>query len=124
MREPKSFADFLTDWERLILAVDNNGSQLPNVDPQLVPLQQILEEAKVLGARQDAARAQFAADAKRRRQIQFEGRAAATRLRAAIKAHYGGHNEKLSEFGMRALRQRRASTPDPEPPPPPQPPVE
>lgn len=124
MRGLKSFADYLADWERLILAVDNNGSQLPNLDLQLVPLQELLAEAKTIGARQDAARAQHATDSKRRRQIQFEGRAAASRLRAALKAHYGGHNEKLSEFGMRALRVRRASTRNPEPPPPEEPPVE
>lgn len=107
MRNSKSFADFITDWERLLDAVENNEANLPDLGPQRVSLDDILQESKRVGTRQEASRSQSAADAKRRRELIFEGRAAASRLRSAIKGHLGGHNEKLVEFGARPIRQRR-----------------
>lgn len=109
MPEITSFADFITDWERLLTAVANNEDNLPDLDPQRVPLADILQEAKAVSTRQDASRSQLAADAKRRREIVFEGRAAASRLRAALKGHFGGHNERLVEFGARPVRRRRTA---------------
>ena len=108
MPNTTSFADFITDWERLLTAVTNNAAELPDLSLQAASLDGLLDEAKALGARQDASRSQLAADAKRRRELIFEGRAAASRLRSAIKGHLGGHNEKLVEFGARPIRQRRA----------------
>ncbi|MES1244604.1 MAG: hypothetical protein ABUT39_23560 [Acidobacteriota bacterium] len=109
MPEITSFADYVTDWERLLAAVANNEAGLPDLGPQRTSLEDILEEAKAVSTRQDASRSQLSADAKRRREILFEGRAAASRLRAALKGHFGGHNEKLVEFGARPIRQRRTA---------------
>jgi hypothetical protein len=75
MQLPTSFSDFITDWERLITAVTNNEANLPELDLQRNSLEYILQEAKDLGARQDASRSQLAADSKRRREVIFEGRA-------------------------------------------------
>lgn len=123
MSEPSSFADFLTDWELLLSAVQSHGSELPDLSPYVESLSELLQEGRDLGARQQASRAQLALDAKRRRDLMPEGRAAASRLRAAVKAFYGGHNERLVEFGVRPLRQHR-STPAEAPPPPVGPPPE
>lgn len=125
MRNSKSFADFITDWERLLTAVENNEGNLPDLSLQRGSLDDILQEAKAVSTRQDASRSQSATDAKRRRELTFEGRAAASRLRASIKGHLGGHNEKLLEFGARPIRQRRIpklvdpplAVEDPAPPP-------
>ncbi len=108
MPNVSSFSDFITDWERLLAAVNNNESNLPDLTPQLQPLEDLLNEAKTLGTRQDASRAALSADAKRRREVIFEGRAAATRLRSALKGHFGSHNERLVEFGARPIRARRS----------------
>jgi hypothetical protein len=108
MPEITSFADFITDWERLLTAVTNNEANLPDLGLQKVSLEDILQEAKTVSTRQDASRSQLAIDSKRRREIVFEGRAAASRLRAALKGVLGGHNEKLVEFGLRPIRRRRS----------------
>jgi hypothetical protein len=108
MQPTSSFSDFITDWERLITAVTNNEDNLPDLTLQKVSLKDILQEAKDLGARQNASRSQLAIDSKRRREVIFEGRAAASRLRSALKGYLGGHNEKLVEFGVRPVRQRRS----------------
>ena len=108
MQETSSFSDFMTDWERLLTAVTNNEANLPDLSLQKASLEDILEEAKDQGAPQDASPSKLAADSMRRREIIFEGRAAASRLRSALKGHFGGHNEKLVEFGARPIRQRRS----------------
>lgn len=108
MPENTSFSDFITDWERLLTAVTNNEAGLPDLSLQKASLEYILQEAKEVSTRQDASRSQLAIDSKRRREVVFEGRAAASRLRAALKGVLGGHNEKLVEFGIRPIRQRRS----------------
>lgn len=113
MPENTSLADYVTDWERLATAVANNAAILPDLSLQKASLEIILQEAKDVSIRQDASRSQLAADSKRRREIVFEGRAAASRLRAALKGVLGGHNEKLVEVGIRPLRRRSIPLVDP-----------
>jgi hypothetical protein len=119
MSEISSFPDFMADWDLLIKGV-NNKPALPDLSGLLEPLQELLEEGRDLEANKAAARAQLSQGAKRSRALVVEGRAAASRLRSALKAHFGGHNETLVEFGVAPLRKRRAPQPaDPAPPNPP-----
>jgi len=119
MSDISSFADFLADWDLLIKGV-NNKSGLPDLSGLVMPLEAILEEGRDQEADKAAARAQLSQGAKRTRALVTEGRAAASRLRSALKAHYGGHNEVLVEFGIAPLRKRRApQVADPAPPSPP-----
>ena len=115
MSNASSYADYLADWERLLAAVNNNEEGLPDLMVQKIPLQDLLQEARDLAARQDASKAQFRVDSKRRRALVPEGRAAASRLRAALKAHFGGHSERLVQYGVAPLRARRTLPPDPIP---------
>ena len=119
MSEITSFADFLADWDLLLKGVANKNG-LPDLSGLTVPLEEILEEGRDKEADKAAARAQLGHGAKRTRALVTEGRAAASRLRSALKAHYGGHNEALVEFGIAPLRKRRVTQPvDPAPPNPP-----
>ena len=113
MSQITSLADYITSWERLLAAVANNGANLPDFSLQMATLTAILQEAKTVSTRQEASRSLLAADAKRRREIVFEGRAAASQLRSALKGVLGGHNEKLGEFGIRPLRRRSSPLVDP-----------
>jgi hypothetical protein len=101
--------------------VRNNQESLPDLSGLMGPLDIILEEARDLDAAKAAARAQLSRAAKRTRAMIPEGRAAASRLRSALKAHFGGHDEILLQFGITPLRARRL--PQPADPPPPSPPV-
>jgi hypothetical protein len=119
MSEISSFADYMADWDLLIKGV-NNKSGLPDLSGLLEPLGELLEEGRGLEADKAGARSQLSQGAKRSRALVAEGRAAASRLRSALKAHFGGHNETLVEFGIAPLRKRRAPQPaDPAPPNPP-----
>jgi hypothetical protein len=109
----------MADWDLLIKGV-NNKPALPDLSGLLEPLVEILEEGRDLEANKAAARSQLSQGAKRSRALVAEGRAAASRLRSALKAHFGGHNEMLVEFGVAPLRKRRLPQPaDPAPPNPP-----
>ena len=120
MSEPSSFPDFMADWDLLIKGVRNKAG-LPDLTGLLEPLEEILEEGRDVEASKASARSQLSLGAKRSRALIVEGRAAASRLRSALKAHYGGHNETLVEFGIAPIRKRRA--PQPADPPPPNPPI-
>lgn len=119
MSEISSFADYMADWDLLIKGV-NTKEGLPDLSGLVDPLEDILEEGRGVEVSKAAARSKLSQGAKRSRTLVVEGRAAASRLRAALKAHYGGHNETLVEFGIAPLRKRRAPQPaDPTPPNPP-----
>lgn len=119
MPEISSFADYMADWDLLIKGV-NNSPSLPDLSGLVNPLAEILEEGRDLEAGKAGARSQLSQAAKRSRALVAEGRAAASRLRSALKAHFGGHNETLVQFGVAPLRKRRLPQPaDPAPPSPP-----
>jgi hypothetical protein len=107
----------MADWDRLIKGVRNKSETLPDYSGLLEPLEKLLEEGRSLEVAKAGARAQLSQASKRGRILVVEGRAAASRLRAALKAHFGGHNENLVEFGVAPLRKRRIPQPvDPAPP--------
>jgi hypothetical protein len=117
MPEISSFPDFMADWDRLIKWVRNKSEALPDYAGLLEPLEKLLEEGRDLEAAKVGARAQLSQSAKRSRTLVAEGRAVASRLRVALKAYFGGHNEMLVEFGVAPLRKRRLPLPaDPAPP--------
>jgi hypothetical protein len=117
-----SFPDFMADWDRLVRAIDNHQRDLPDLAGLVAPLEELLAEARNLNAAKAASRAQLRNGGKRTRTLLPEGRAAATRLRAALVAHYGNHNEILGEFGIVPVRRRRV--PERADPPPPTVPLE
>jgi hypothetical protein len=122
MREMSSFPDFMADWDHLIRSVRKNHQTLPDLEELLGPLGVFLDESRDLHATKAAARALLSQGAKRSRRLIMDGRAAASRVRAALKAHFGGHNEMLVEYGVVPLRTRRQPQPaDPTPPSPPPP---
>ncbi len=119
----QSFADFVTDWERLLLAANANEADLPGLDARVAVLEGIVTELRSLSARQDANRAAGRTDTRRIQELLTAGRDAALQIRSQVRAQYGPRNEKLAEFRVRVLGRRRNS-PVVTPPPPPPPPVE
>jgi hypothetical protein len=99
----RSFADFVTDWTRLLQASDTNQPILPDVTVLKGILQGVVEELKVITARQDAHRASLLADAQRQKELMVQGRDVVIQLRAVIVSHLGPRNPKLAEFRMRYL---------------------
>ena len=99
----RSFADFVTGWTRLLQASDANQSILPDLTALKGVLQGVVEELRVITARQDAHRASLLADSQRQKELMVQGRDVATQLRSAIVSHLGPRNPKLAEFRVRYL---------------------
>lgn len=122
MPNKSSYADFITDWERLLQAVANNGNTLPeSLTPHITALTNVLTETRSVITRQDYHRAGLRGETRRLQELLTEGRDNALRIRGAIRSHLGPRQEKLAEFRIPVLgRNRPVSTaPVPELPPPP-----
>lgn len=99
----RSFADFVTGWTRLLQASDANQPILPDLSVLKGILQGVVEELRVVTARQDAHRASLLTDSQRQKELMVQGRDVAIQLRAVIVSHLGPRNPKLAEFRMRYL---------------------
>jgi hypothetical protein len=117
----KTQADFITDWERLLQAVANNGTTLPDVSTQSTALTSVLTEIRSITARQDYHRAGLRGETRRLQELLTEGRDNALRIRSAIRSYLGPRQEKLAEFRIPVLGRHRPASAAPVPPPPPPP---
>src|ERR1700712_3109892 len=108
-----SMADFMTDWDKLLKRVTANSAELPDLSVYSAPLAQILEAAKEGIAELNGHRGVKQEATKTLKEVLAQGSLAATKLRAAVKAHYGRDSERLVEYNMRPIRpgKRKPATP-------------
>ena len=111
----RSFADFVTGWTRLLQASESNQPILPDLTLLKGVLQGVIEELRVITARQDAHRASLQTDTQRLQELMVQGRDVSTQLRAVIVSHLGPRNPKLAEFRMRYLGKPRSLSKGEEP---------
>src|SRR6478672_2374965 len=102
-----SMADFMTDWDNLLKRVTANSTELPDLTVYSAPLAQILEAAKAGIAELNGHRGVKQEATKTLKGILTQGSLAATKLRSAVKAHYGRDSERLVEYDMRPVRSRK-----------------
>lgn len=107
MPNTSSYADVVLDWERLLLAVQDNTDNLPESERLRAALQQHLDETRALKARQVSAAALRQRTTQELKVKLEEGRELAMRLRGTVRAGLGPRNEGLVQFGMAPLRARR-----------------
>lgn len=107
MPTPKTFAAVLVDVESLLASIAMNAEQLPNLDVAKAPLEAVLVELKALSTRRANHKAekqllslQIQAATKRARDF-------SNNLRALLKGNLGVRNEKLTEFSVTPLREKR-----------------
>ena len=118
MPNKSKYADFITDWERLLQAVDNNGNTLPDVSVVGTALASVLTEIRSIAARQDYHRAGLRGETRRLKELLTEGRDNALRIRSSIRSYLGPRQEKLAEFRIPVLGRNRPVSAAPVPPPP------
>ena len=102
-----SLADMVTDWETLLKNVTDTATELPSLDAYKAPLEQLLEKAKDGIALSQARRGLKQQETKDLRLLMGQGKDAAVKLRAALKAHFGAKSERLVQFGMKPARKRK-----------------
>lgn len=110
------YADLIADMESLVAACNENEPLLPGIGPSLVQLSTALEDLKAIkglqeqmeGARQEATQTL--------QQLAENGREVVRRVRGFVKSRLGTKSERLPQFGIAPIRNRRQRVPAPNPP--------
>ncbi|HEV7507864.1 MAG TPA: hypothetical protein VGS07_23475 [Thermoanaerobaculia bacterium] len=111
-------ANDLKQWEEATTAIAANAADLPQAEITRVALEKLTDELRKLGVDQKLHQSTKQLISQRMAVIHSEGSKLATILRFMVKQHYGSHNDKLVELGVKPLRTRaRKVTPKPESPP-------
>jgi hypothetical protein len=101
-----AFADLLREWEALLGAVTDHGSELAPVEPHRTALADTLQRIKQAKVLQDSHRATKQRTTQKLKEMLVEGKDRAARLRGAIRAEMGTGNEQLVQFGIQPVRRR------------------
>jgi hypothetical protein len=104
-----SIADVIVDWETLLATVRASAANLPGLEAFIAPLEKLLAGAKELSVRVETSKGLKQQESQQRRALLEEGKILTSRIRAALKAHFGLQNERLVEFGVRPIRSRSRS---------------
>ena len=102
------YSDFVTRWEKLIVALLANIAELPHLEVPRAKLQALLEEVRTLVSQQDVHTASKQQVSQRLKVLLADGKKLATFLRTGIKEHFGNRNEKLVEFNVQPFRRKKA----------------
>ncbi|HEY0511196.1 MAG TPA: hypothetical protein VGH73_04795 [Thermoanaerobaculia bacterium] len=106
-----SFAKTIAEWEKLLATVAANKDDLQAIDAYRAQLEVEVAGAKAANVRQSTVQAEVQQATRDLEGFFTRGRDLATRIRTGIQSKYGLHGEKLTEFGMKVRRKRKAATP-------------
>lgn len=101
-----SYADVITEWERLLSAVDDHTAKLAGSQAQRQALAAHVDELKSVKARQVAATATRQECTRLMETMVVEGKVLAIQLRGSVKAHIDPRSELLVQFGMAPQRPK------------------
>ena len=116
MATNSSYADLITDIESLVAACRENEPLLPGIAPSLAQLVTALENLKEIKALQEQMEGARQEATQQLQQSAENGREVMRRVRGFVKSRLGTKSERLPQFGIAPIRQRRARVPVPNPP--------
>lgn len=108
-----SYADFVTDWEQLVIALSAHAADLTHLEPQRLELETTIGEVRKLHGRMSLLRSELNQTSKDFQARMATGKDLSTRLRAGVKHQFGTRSEELIKYQMKPLRPRQRK-PDPE----------
>jgi hypothetical protein len=118
MSRETTYAGMVGDWQKLLVTLEANIAEIPQLEPFRVKLAGMLTQALDVTKRQADLKASKQAASKQMRQLATDAQRLATAVRTLIKEHYGIRDEKLAAFGLQPFRGRKkAEAPATEPPP-------
>jgi len=100
----QSFADVMTDWQKLLATVAANKDDLQFIDTYRQQLEAEVAGAQQANMRQSASQAEAQQATRDLEGFLKRGSDLADHLRFGIKTRYGKRNEKLKEFGLKVFR--------------------
>lgn len=116
MSRSTAYADFITEWDELLAALDQNSSELEHLEITREKLRYLLTEARRVSQVQALHTASKQEATRELDAVVSQGRKVATVLRVSVREHYGNRSEKLAEFRLQPFRGRpvaRKPTPPP-----------
>jgi hypothetical protein len=112
-----SWAGLMSAWGRLLAAVDANREDLLQVEAFRVQLEASLTDLRILHARRATLQREMLVRTQELKVLTAQGRDLAVRIRDGVRSRYGFRSDKLLEFGMQPIPERRPrrrhSPPDP-----------
>ena len=113
----QSFADLMTDWEKLLAAVVANQADLPYIDGYKQQLEVEMTGAKAASLQQSASQAEAQQASRDLEGFIERGQDLASRIRGGVRSKYGIKGEKLKEFGLKVFRGSKKKSPTVKSPP-------
>jgi hypothetical protein len=110
------YADLIAEMQSLLTACDENEILLPGIGPSMAQLSTVLEELKTIKALQEQMEGARQEATQNLQQLSENGREVVRRVRGFIKSRLGTKSERLPQFGIAPIRQRRVRVPVPNPP--------
>lgn len=110
------YPDLIAEMESLVSACTENQPLLPGIGPSLDQLIMALDELKALKALQEQMEGARQEATQQLKQLAENGREVVRRVRGFVKSRLGTKSERLPQFGIAPIRQRRARVPAPKPP--------
>ena len=113
-----TFAEYMTEWDSLLVTVTANTAELGYLEEYRAQLAAAQQGAREASVRQATLKAQVQQATRDLEEFLRQGRDAATRLRNGIRVRYGLKDEKLVEFRMKPRRRpqkAREQPPEPDP---------
>jgi hypothetical protein len=102
-----SWTGIMTTWDRLLAAVEANRQDLPQVEALHVELEASLTDLRILHARRATLQREMLVRTQELKILAAQGRDLAIRIRYVIRARYGFRSDKLLEFGIKPIPERR-----------------
>ncbi len=110
------YADLIAEMESLMAACNENEPLLPGIGPSLAQLSTALEDLKAIKALQEQMEGARQEATQQLTQLAENAREVVRRVRGFVKSRVGTKSERLPQFGIAPIRQRRARVPVPKPP--------
>lgn len=102
-----SYADFVIDWEQLVIALSAHAADLTHLEPQRVELEATIGEVRDLHGRMNLLRSELNQTSKDFQAGMTRGKDLSNRLRSGVKQQFGIRSEELIKFRMKPLRPRQ-----------------
>lgn len=115
MRNSDGFAVKIAKWELLVASLEPLLGEMPYLQSFHDRLRDLIEQARDLDLRQEAARAELREVTQERQGVEREGESLRARTAAHLRAAYGFANEELVRFGI-APRPSGPRHPEPDQP--------
>jgi hypothetical protein len=95
------------DWQKLLVTLEANIAEIPQLEPFRVKLGGMLTQALEVTKQQADLKASKQAASKQMRQLATDAQRLASAVRALLREHYGIRDEKLAAFGLQPFRGRK-----------------